>query len=131
MKNNANNGLNQYQVRWIASAHLLFLLNLTFLPGIAFLLFLLQYFLSKNQDAIIQRQYKQTFVAQLISLVIMIGISLFIISVGNWHSPYTWMTLIMYFLCIHSFFILLALFAWSKTHNGVDYRYPLIRHFIQ
>jgi len=123
---------NTVQFKLASRAHLLFLLNITFLPVIAFVLLLINASSAPvTQSAFLQHHYRQSLWANIISGILLLGLSSLLLVIGDISSPYTWMTLLIYFTCIHSLLILLALYATVKTSAGVDYDYPVLGKFLR
>jgi uncharacterized Tic20 family protein len=107
-------------------AHLLFLMNITFLPIVSFIWLLVIYQKNKaTADVEVLAHYHQSIVANIVSGVLLVIISGLILVIGDLQSAYTWMWLILYFTCIHSVLILLAVFAMMKANNGKPYSYPV------
>ncbi|MDH5433171.1 MAG: hypothetical protein OEY19_04440 [Gammaproteobacteria bacterium] len=114
------------------NAHLYFLLNLTFLPLIAFIWSVLRYFKQKRvMSQATRHHFLQSLVMQFFSGILLIGVSGLIVEFGGWQSPYTIMILIIYFTCIHSLLILAAVYAMSKTAGGKDYDYPMLGQLVR
>ena len=104
----------------------LYLLNITLLPVIAFVIFLLSYQKNKtNDNPLVVQHFRQSFLANIVAGILLILVSSLILFFGSLDSVYTWMWLIMYFLCIHSILILYGVFALIKANSGEEYTYPL------
>ena len=113
-------------------AHLLFLMNITFLPIIAFIWLLVIYQKNKSTaEEHVLAHYHQSIVANVVSGILLIVVSGLILFLGDLQSVYTWMWLILYFTCIHSVLILFAVFAMMKANNGKQYTYPIFGRFWQ
>jgi uncharacterized Tic20 family protein len=120
-------GIAQTNRKAAVFAHLLFLMNITFLPIVSFIWLLVIYQKNKaTADVEVLAHYHQSIVANIVSGVLLVIISGLILVVGDLQSAYTWMWLILYFTCIHSVLILLAVFAMMKANNGKPYSYPVI-----
>ena len=52
--------------------------------------------------------------------------NVFIILLGGYDGPYTWMIVILYFTICHSTLILLGMMGLAKALAGKCYRFPLI-----
>ncbi len=120
-------GIAQTNRKAAVFAHLLFLMNITFLPIVSFIWLLVIYQKNKaTADVEVLAHYHQSIVANIVSGVLLVIISGLILVIGDLQSAYTWMWLILYFTCIHSVLILLAVFAMMKANNGKPYSYPVI-----
>lgn len=109
-----------------ALAHLLFLTNITVLPVISFILLLITYNRNKARfDSEVLHHYRQSIIANIISGILLILVSAAILGLGSFDSVYTWMWLILYFTCIHSVLIFLAVLGLVKAQAGKRYSYPL------
>lgn len=110
-----------------AFAHMLFLLNITVLPVIAFIWLLVRYSkLATDENTTIIHHYRQSIIANIMSGILLVIVSAGIVLGGGFDSPYMWMWLILYFTSIHSLLILLAVFAYFRAKAGRPYCYPLV-----
>ena len=53
----------------------------------------------------------------------------FIIFLGGYDSPHTWLIVIFYFTTCYSALVLLGILALARALSGKIYRYPLIGRF--
>jgi len=108
-------------------AESLYLVNLMLMPGVAFALLLLLYWLNRKQaDALAMNHLAQTVgVSVTGGVVIMVASALFIIQ-GGADSGYTWMAVLLYFTFIHSSLILMGVMGLVKAMAGQHYVFPLI-----
>jgi len=112
-----------------ALAHTLFLLNISLLPLVAFILLLILYKSEVTQSSSFCRQhYKQSILANLFAGIFLLFVSLMFLYWGDLNSAYTWMALILYFTLLHSLLLLMGVLALVKARSGKDYYYPLIGH---
>jgi len=106
---------------------ILFLLNILFLPGIAFVILLGLYLCYRNHPAPLARCHlRQTFFASIWAGVILILVNGLIIFFGGYNAPSTWIIVILYFTTIHATLILLGTFGMTRAMNGKHFHYPLI-----
>lgn len=108
-------------------AELCFLLNLLVAPGLAFIVLLLiarRHWHSDNE--LTRCHLRQAINGSIWSGVLLALVSVLILAMGGLHSIYTWMILILYFICCHSVLILLGVWGVSQAATGKLYVYPLI-----
>lgn len=109
------------QIKQASNSALASLLNLTFLPGIAFIYLL--YNLKKSQTGAIDHYHA----LMGIKLNLIAAISLFFVSglmivMGGFESPLTWVYVITYFTFVHTLFILIAVWAIVRAWSGQKIR---------
>ena len=108
-------------------AEALYLVNLLVLPGIGFLLLVGLWFKYKDSAPPLAHQHlKQTTFISLIGGLLIVTLSGLILGLGGLDWEWTWVTLILYFTCIHSTLVLLGMYALIKAMNGQTWRFPLI-----
>ena len=108
-------------------AEALYLVNLLILPGIGFLLLVGLWFKFKDSAPPLARQHlKQTTFVSLIGGLLIVVLSGLILGLGGLHWEWTWVTLILYFTCIHSTLVLFGMYALIKAMNGQMWRFPII-----
>ena len=97
------------------------LLNLTFLPGIAFVWLLLR--LKKSAPDSIEH-YHIMFGVKLnvVAFIVLFFVSGVMIVTGGFHSPWTWVYVITYFTFVHTVFILIAVWALVRAWAGQKVR---------
>ena len=111
------------------AAESLYLANLLLIPGIAFLILLVLYFKHHGETPPLALCHlEQTFSASLWAGVLLVIVNLFIILLGGYDGPYTWLLVILYFTVCHSTLILLGMLGLAKALAGRCFRYPLIGH---
>ncbi len=111
-------------------AQALYLTNITIFPVVSFILLILLYLKYRTRlhpTALLH--FKQAILANLVAGFLLIMVSLLILYVGEFNSPFTWMTLIIYFLSIHSALILFGVFALIKALAENAYVYPIFGRF--
>lgn len=105
------------QLKQASRAALASLLNLTALPVIGFIYLLFLY--KKTQAQTIGRYYAvlgiKTNLAAAIALIIVTGL---ILLLGGFHSPWTWVFVISYFVFVHALFILFATWTLVRSWTG-------------
>jgi carbon starvation protein CstA len=108
---------NELQLKRAASSSLLSLLNLTFLPVLAFISLLFIY--TKTESNTIDRYYVvlgiKTNLLAAVALLLMTGL---MILLGGFDSPWTWVFVISYFVFVHAMFILFASWAMVRSWTG-------------
>ena len=104
----------------------LYLLNLLLIPGLGFVLLILLYQKNKNSSGeFVLHHLRQNLVAMVASGVAIVGISIAILLLGGFNSPWTWMVFILYGVTIHATLVLLGVLSLVKASNGEDFQYPL------
>lgn len=108
-------------------AELCFLLNLLVLPGVAFVALLLIARKHWHSDNPLTRCHlRQAVRASIWSGVLLAIVSIIILAMGNFGSVWTWMVLLLYFICCHSLLILLGVWGVTQASAGKIFVYPLI-----
>ena len=107
----------ELQLKQASYAALASLLNLTALPIISFIWLLFIY--KQTQAETIGRYYAilgiKTNLAAAIALIIVTGLMLLL---GGFHSPWTWVFVISYFVFVHALFILFATWTLVRSWTG-------------
>jgi len=107
-------------------SQILYLLNITLLPIISFLLLIVLYQKHKANDSpLVIQHFRQSFLANIVAGILLIFVSGLILIFGSLESAYTWMWFILYFLSIHSVLILFGVLAYIKASAGQLYTYPV------
>jgi hypothetical protein len=106
----------------------LFLLNLTLAPVIAFgfLVVLWRLFRHDTAPPLARCHVRQTFWVSMWGGALLLGLSSIFILLGGLTSVWTWMVVILYFTCVHSTLILLGVIGLSRANAGKLWRFPLI-----
>lgn len=108
-------------------AQLYNLLNITFLPVVAFvLLVLLARAHWHSPSSLLRNHVRSALFASLWAGVLLGAVTLVILAMGGLTHPATWVVLLLYFISCHSALILLALFAMSRALAGREFAYPVI-----
>ena len=108
-------------------AEALFLINLLLAPGIAFAILLWLWLRYKDSaPPLARRHLKQATFVSLWGGLLIVSLTALFILVGGLHWEYTWVAVILYFICIHSTLVLCGMFALIKALAGQAWRYPLI-----
>ena len=97
------------------------LLNLTFLPGLAFIYLLIKLFKSDPQQ-IDHYHARLGIKINLIAVVILFIVSGLMIFFGGFDSAWTWVYVITYFTFVHTVFILIAVWAMIRAWSGQELR---------
>lgn len=107
-------------------AEVLYLLNLLLLPGIAFIILLAVYLRYHNTSALLACCHlRQTLSASVWAGVMLVLVNALVIFFGGYHSPSTWLIVILYFVTIHATFILLGSLGLARAMAGKHYHFPL------
>jgi len=108
-------------------AETLFLTNLMLLPGIAFAVLAMLWLKHRHSAPPLARQHlRQATWVSLWGGFLIVALGGLILLVGGLGEAWTWVTLILYFTCIHSTLILFGMVALAKAIAGQRWRYPLI-----
>ena len=108
-------------------AECLYLINLLFFPGLAFMVLSLVYFKYKHHpSAVVRCHLKQTFVASLWAGVMIVFVSLTIVFIGGLDEPGTWLVGVLYFLSIHAALVFMGAFGLARAINNQHYHYHII-----
>jgi len=109
------------------TAESLYILNLLLLPGLAFLLLLLVYRKNiRSAPALAVCHLRQTLSASLWAGALLLLANGLIMLLGGYHSPYTWVVVIIYFTTCHATLVLLGVLGLAKALAGQCFRYPLV-----
>lgn len=101
-----------------ANAYLLYLLNISFLPGLAFLLQIRQYYRCKStSNTETLKPTRQALTASVFAGALLAGVSGLIVLAGGLHSPWTWVILILYFTLGHTLLILIGVVGYIRVRN--------------
>ena len=108
------------------AAEALYLANLMIAPGLAFLALLALGWRSRDAAPLGRGHARQTLAASLWAGVLLVLTNAVIIATGGYHSPYTWIVVILYFTVCHSSLIFFGAIGLAKALAGKPYRFPLI-----
>lgn len=109
------------------AAECLYLINLLLLPGLAFLLLLLLYWITRRQaTAFTLNHLQQTVFASLWGGTLIIVILALILLLGGIDGAYTWMIAVLYFTLVHSSFIIMGMVGLIKALAGQCWSYPVV-----
>lgn len=112
--------------RLASLAQALYLTNITILPIISFVLLIFIYFKEKsNINDQVLNHFRQSILANIVAAFLLLVVSIAILLLGSLNSVYTWILLILYFICVHSILILFGVFALIKAWANQRYYYPL------
>ena len=109
------------------AAEALFLINLMAAPGIAFVTLAWLWLRHRRTAPPVARCHlDQAFFVSLWGGVLIIIASASIVALGGLTWAWTWVTVILYFTCIHSTLIVLGCIGLARAMAGRMYRFPLI-----
>ena len=110
--------VDKQQIKGASNAALASILNLTFLPGIAFIWLMLA--INKMpQNSISYYHAKLGIKLNLIAFVALGVVSLLMVILGGFNSAWTWVYVITYFTFVHTTFIILAVWALTRAWSGL------------
>ncbi len=116
-QNTVSHSAEKPEIKAASRAAVASLLNLTFLPGIAFIWLLLQ--LKKARPGSIEHYHIRFGIRlNLIAALVLFGFSGIMILTGGFQSAWTWMYVITYFTFVHTVFILVAVWALVRAWSG-------------
>jgi hypothetical protein len=109
--------ISEEQTRQASNVAMASILNLTFLPGFAFLWLL---FKIRKLDSQGLARYHLLFSIKLnlLALVCLVAVTGLMIVFGGFNSPWTWVFVITYFTFAHTVFIVLAMWALTRAWAG-------------
>lgn len=111
-----DNDIDAITVKEASAAAMASLLNLTFLPAIAFIWLLIK---SKNAtNKIAHYHFNFAIKLNLIAALALIVASALMIILGGFNSAWTWVYVITYFTFAHTTFIVIAVWALTKAWSG-------------
>lgn len=111
--------VDKQQTKQASNAALASLLNLTFLPGIAFIWLLLTI---KNMPAngIAFYHAKLGIKLNIIAFIALGIVSALMVVLGGFDSAWTWVYVITYFTFVHTIFIVIAVWALTRSWSGLQ-----------
>ena len=111
-------------------AEILYLVNLLFVPGLAFLVLLQLYWKHRRTAPFLARCHLlQTVSASLWAAALLILVNAVILLTGGYHQTSTWVIVLLYFAVCHSTLVLLGIVGLAKAMAGKPFIYPLLgRH---
>ena len=108
-------------------AESLYLANLLLVPVLAFIALAVLFRKSgRNAPPLASAHLRQTFVASLWAGGLLLIVNLFVLVLGGFDAPNTWIVIILYFTVCHSALILLGMLGLAKAMAGKCYRFPLL-----
>jgi hypothetical protein len=106
------------QIKQASDAALASILNLTFLPGIAFVWLMLA--INKMPPTSIGYYHAKLGIKiNLVAFVALGVVSTLMIILGGFDSAWTWVYVITYFTFVHTTFIILAVWALTRSWSGL------------
>lgn len=108
-------------------AESLYLVNLLLAPGLAFAVLVWLWLRHRHSAPPLARNHlhQATFVS-VAAGVLIACLSGVIVGLGGWHSPWTWVAVLTYFICIHGTLVMLGMVALAKAMAGHAWRYPVV-----
>ncbi len=112
---------NKDDLKMASRATIASILNLTFFPVLGFIWLLL--ILKKSASKSLAHYYALFGIKLNIVAALLLGVvSLLMIYLGGFHSPWTWVYVIGYFTLVHSLFIVVAVWAMIRSWSGEQLR---------
>jgi hypothetical protein len=117
--------------RLAVGAEALYLANLLFAPGLAFLALAFLWRRYRHKGPTLARDHlRQTFLVSLWGGLLMVAVTGALLIFGDlaWAraSGTVWVAVILYFTCIHSTLVLFGIVGLARALAGQAFRYPLI-----
>ena len=113
--------VDKQQIKQASNAALASILNLTFLPGIAFIWLILTI---KNLPVTSIAFYhaKLGIKLNLVAFIALGVVSALMVILGGFESAWTWVYVITYFTFVHTTFIIIAVWALTRAWSGLKLR---------
>ncbi len=105
-------------------AESLYLVNLLLVPGIPFVWLIWLYRKHSAAPPLARNHLCQTISTTIWAGIALVLVNIIILLTGGYTSPYVWMIVLIYFICGHSVFSLLGMWALTRAMAGREYRYP-------
>lgn len=106
--------IDKLHLKQASNAALFALLNLTVLPVLGFVVLLFMY--KKTEPDTIARYYVMLGIeTNVFAAIALFLVTILMIALGGFDSPWTWVYVISYFVIVHAMFILFA--TWSLTRS--------------
>ena len=112
-----NTVVSKGEIKQASNNALASLLNLTFLPGVAFVYLILKY-LKSDKLSIDHYHAVYGIKLNLIAFFTLLVVSALMILLGGFDSAWTWVYVITYFTFVHTVFILIAVWAMIRAWSG-------------
>lgn len=111
------------QRRRAGFAYIFYLLNLSFLPGIGFLILLLLWHSPSSRPLFVNTHFQQAAFASIVAGVLLAMVSIIIVLAGGFNSPWTFVILILYFTLCHALLLMLGVFGFTRANNGKPFQF--------
>jgi len=120
---NAPRVTDESQCRRARQAYLLYLANVSILPGIGFIWMLVMWRIHGSRPPFVNAHFQQTTFASIMAGVLLAMVSTIILAGGGFGSPWTWVILIIYFTLCHAGLLLLGVFGFTRANNGQSFEF--------
>lgn len=111
----------QLHVKKATSAAFMSLLNLTFLPGLAFIWLLIT--IQKTPKDTLEHYHCQLAIKlNIVAGICLVLVTALMIFFGGFYSAWTWVYVITYFTFIHTSFIVISLWTLTRAWSGLKLR---------
>lgn len=108
-------------------AEALYLVNLLLAPGLAFgVLWWLWRKHRLTAPPLARQHLRQTLWVSVVAGVLIVCLSALLVAAGGLQSPWTWVVVLTYFVCVHGTLVLLGMVGLSKAMAGRPWRYPVV-----
>ncbi|HEY6897067.1 MAG TPA: hypothetical protein VI279_07385 [Rhodocyclaceae bacterium] len=108
-------------------AESLFLANLLLLPGIPFALLAWLWWRHRSSAPLLARRHlRQTTFVSLYGGILIVSLSTLFIALGGLRWEWTWVLVIVYFVCVHATLVMFGLYGLARAMAGQAFRYPWI-----
>jgi len=113
--------VDKQQTKQASNAALASLLNLTFLPGIAFIWLILT-IRNMPSNGIGYYHAKLGIKLNIIAFIALGIVSALMVVLGGFESAWTWVYVITYFTFVHTIFIVIAVWALTRSWSALQLR---------
>lgn len=125
--NSVNNDASDDSYTLAIVAECLYLINLLFFPGLAFIVLTMLYLTNRQHPSMVVRCHlRQTVVASIWAGVMIVIVSLIMLFIGGPDEPGTWIVGVLYFLSIHGALVLMGGIGLTRAINNKHFHYPFI-----
>lgn len=112
------------ECRQAGRPYIFYLLNISFLPVIGFVVQLWLWQRSRSQCRVFANHHARQSILASVGAAVLLGlVSVLILAFGGLSSPYTWVTLILYFTLCHSGLIVLGVVGYARASGGKNFEF--------
>lgn len=111
--------INEQERKLASRSHILYLLNISFLPVLGFVLQIVLWRYARTRCLVFAIEHaRQSIIASVTAGGLLTLVTGLILTIGGFASPYTWVVLILYFTLCHSTLILLGIIGYARASAG-------------